>query len=131
MIRTLIAACIVTLALTGVGNAQGATSSSQSGTHFTKAQLKQMLRDAHTPEQYKALASYYDEQSKSYLQQAADEKKEWERRSQNVQGVAAKYPRPSDSARNLYEYYMYKASESTSLEANYDQLAASGNSEKM
>ena len=126
MTRTLIAACILALALAGSGSAQIAASSSEISAHLTKSQLKQMLRDAHTPEQYSTLASYYDAQEKSYLQQAADEKKEWERRSQNVQGVLAKYPRPVDSARNLYEYYMYKASESASLKAKYSQLAVGG-----
>jgi hypothetical protein len=38
-------------------------------------------------------------------------------------GAAAKYPRPVDSARNLYEYYMYKASEAGTLEAKYSRLA--------
>ena len=32
--------------------------------------------------------------------------------------------RPVDSARNLYEYYMYKASEAGALEAKYSRLAS-------
>jgi hypothetical protein len=63
-------------------------------------------------------------QKVDYLRQAAEEKKEWERRSQNVTSAAAKYPRPADSSRNLYEYYMYKASKAETLEAKYSQLAA-------
>jgi len=39
-------------------------------------------------------------------------------------GVAAKYPRPVDLARNLYEYYMYKASEMGALSLKYSQLGA-------
>ncbi len=120
MTRTLITACTLALALASYGNAQGAASSSGSGSHFTKAQLKQMQRNAHTPEQYKTLASYYDEKQKSYLQQAAEEKKEWEQRSRNIKGV--------DPARNLYEYYMCKASECGSLEAKYNRLMASSGS---
>jgi hypothetical protein len=57
MTRTLIAACTLALALAGSGTAQVAASSSGSGAHFTKAQLKQMQRDAHTPEQYSTLAT--------------------------------------------------------------------------
>jgi len=38
--------------------------------------------------------------------------------------MAAKYPRPADSARNLYEYYMYKANKAGALEAKYTNLAA-------
>jgi hypothetical protein len=78
---------------------------------------------AHAPEQYTALASYYGTQKADYLQQAAEEKKEWERRSQNTMSIAAKYPRPVDSSRNRYEYYMYKAAEAGTLEAKYSRLA--------
>jgi hypothetical protein len=86
--------------------------------------LKQLALNAHAPAQYTALANYYGEQRNSYMQKAAEEKQEWERRSQNVMASAAKYPRPVDSARNLYEYYMYKASEAGTLEAKYSRLAA-------
>jgi hypothetical protein len=64
------------------------------------------------------MANYFGEQHGTYLQKAAEEKKEWDRRSQNITSAAAKYPRPVDSARNLYEYYMYKASEAGTVEAN-------------
>jgi hypothetical protein len=84
----------------------GAASSTETDAHYTKAQLKELVRSAHTPEQYKVLASYYGGRRRSYLQEAVEKKREWDRRSQNVFGVFAKYPRPVDSARNLYEYYM-------------------------
>jgi len=80
--------------------------------------------NAHEPAQYTALASYFGKQHDNYLQKAAEEKKEWERRSQNVTSAAAKYPRPVDSARNLYEYYMYKATQAGTLEARYSHLAS-------
>jgi hypothetical protein len=124
MTRNLLAACILSIAFAGVGSAQGTASSSETGAHYTQAELKEMALNAHAPAQYKALSSYYGERKADYLQQAADEKVEWDRRSQNVMGVAAKYPRPVDSARNLYEYYMYKAGEAGTLEAKYDRLAS-------
>jgi hypothetical protein len=83
-----------------------------------------MARDAHAPEQYKALARYYGSQQENYLRQAAEAKKDWERKGQNVTGAYAKYPRPVDSARNLYEYYMHKASEAGTLEAKFSKQAA-------
>jgi hypothetical protein len=125
MKRILIAAGILSFALAGVGDAQATASTAGNGAHYTQAQLRQMVRDAHTPEQYKALAGYYAGRHTYYLQQAAEEKQEWVRRSQNIMVVAAnKYPRPVDSARNLYEYYMYKASEAGDLAAKYRQMAA-------
>jgi hypothetical protein len=124
MTYKLVAACVLSLAFAGAGYAQGAASSSETGASYTQAQLKQLARTAHEPEQYKALAGYYGERQGKYLRLAAEEKKEWERRSQSVMGVQAKYPRPVDSARNLYEYYMYKASEAGTLEAKYSRMAS-------
>jgi hypothetical protein len=86
--------------------------------------VKQLVREARAPEHYKILAGYYDERAKSYLQKAAEEKADLDRRSQSIVGIQAKYPRPVDSARNLYEYYMAEAAEAGRLEAKYSQLAA-------
>jgi hypothetical protein len=72
-----------------------------------------------------ALANYYKTQQDTYLQREEDAKMEWERRSQNTAGAFGKYPRPADSARNLYEYYRDKASEAGALESKYSRLAAS------
>jgi hypothetical protein len=119
----LAALCVLSFGLATVGSAQAPNSSAQPGAQLTKAQVKQLVREAHTPEQYNALARYYSAQQKSFLQQADDEKKEWIRRSQNIVSVAAKYPRPVDSARYLYEYETYEASEAGQLAAKYNRLA--------
>jgi len=124
MTRNLFAACILALAFVGVGNAQGTASSSETDAHYTKAQLKQLTLNAHEPAQYSALASYFSKQRENYLQKAAEKQKEWVRLSQNVTSAAAKYPRPADSVRNYYEYYMHKASEAGTLEAKYSRMAA-------
>lgn len=124
MTRNRFTTWILSVVFAGVGSAQGAAASAETGDHYTEAQAKQLARDARAPEQYKILASYYGERQKIFLQKAADEKVEWERRSQNVTGVLAKYPRPVDSARNLYEYYMAEAADAGKLEAKYSQMAA-------
>jgi len=122
MKKGLIAAGMVALALVSAGYARGA---SFDGVHYSQSQLKQLTHDARTPEQYKNLATAYAKQQSSFLQQAAEEKAEWQRRSQNIVSINAKYPRPVDSARYLYEYYVYKASEAAALSAKYDQMASS------
>ena len=124
MTRNLLATCCLSLALSGVGSAQSPVQGQETDAHYTHAQLKQLVVNAHAPEQYKALASYFGKQHNNYLQMATEEKKEWDRLVGNITSVAAKYPRPVDSARNLYEYYMYKAAEAGSLEAKYSRLAA-------
>jgi hypothetical protein len=126
MKRNLIAACVLSFALTALVSAQAPQASAQNGAHYTKNQLKQMVLQANTPDQYNTLAAYYGNQQAGFLNHAAVEEQEWIRRSQNIMSIAAKYPRPVDSARYLYEYYKYKASETGSLAAKYGQLATQG-----
>ena len=124
MKNKLFAASILSFALAGVANAQATASSAENGTHYTQAQLKELTRDAHTPAQYSALAKVYGNQQNNYLQKAAEEKQLWIQRSQNIVSIAAKYPRPVDSARYLYEYYSTMAAESGQLAAKYGQLSS-------
>jgi hypothetical protein len=130
MKRNLCAAVVMAMVFTGVASAQGSASSEGNGTSYSQAQLKQMMRDAHTPDQYKVLAGYFAGRHEYYQQQASEEKKEWIRRSQNVMVVAAKYPRPVDSARYLYEYYTLESSEAGDLAAKYAQLASPSTAEQ-
>jgi len=120
------AAGILSLALVQIGSAQGAAAFQAETEHVSQTQLKQLARDAHTPEQYKVLAHYYDVKQKGYQKQAAEEKQEWVRRSQITVSLYAKYPKPADSARNLYEYYDAKAAEAGALSAKYSLLAEPG-----
>ena len=89
----------------------------------TLSQIKELQRTAHTPAQYELLAGYYDRQQKKYSDLASAERGEWSRRSQNVTSIAAKYPRPVDSARNLYQYYTSRADDASRLSSKYRQLA--------
>ena len=123
MTRNGLVLCIVSLGMAASGSAQVPGSAAQSGAQLTKAEAKQLIRSAHTADQYKALAGYYSAQQASYLRQAAEEEKEWQRRSQNIVSIAAKYPRPVDSAHYLYEYYAYEASETGKLAVKYDRLS--------
>ena len=124
MKRNLLAAGIMLCVLAGLGSTAAMAASAENGEHYTQAQIKRMAHEAHTPEQYTALAGYYDQQQKHFAEQAAEEKAEWARRSQYAQSIEAKYPRPVESARYLYEYYAAKAAEAATLSAKYSQLAA-------
>jgi hypothetical protein len=124
MKRNLCAVTLLTFALAGMGSARAATSAAIDGAQYTQAQIEQLAQNANTPGQYSVLAGYYGKQQKDYAQLAAEEKQEWMRRSQNIVSIAAKYPRPVDSARYLYEYYAYKASEAGSRAAKYELLSA-------
>ncbi len=92
---------------------------------YNHAELRKMISEAHTAAQYKALATYFSSQQKSYEQRAAEEKQEWERRSQVNAALYRKYPRPEDSSRNRYEYFAYEAQQMNAQASHYQRLAAS------
>jgi hypothetical protein len=126
MKRSNFIASLLTVGFAAVAFAQGGTTSATTGNpHYGGAELRELVREAHTASQYRALAGVYTQQEASYQRQAAEEKQEWERRSVNVSGPAAKFPRPVDSAKNLYEYYSYEADRAGSLASHYRQLELS------
>lgn len=96
----------------------------QSGTaqpHYTHSELKLLINNAHTPEQYQQLATYFRSQQSIYGDRAAAEKIEWDRRKAITASPALKYPSPADSARNLYDYYTSKENQMASLAQSYEQ----------
>jgi hypothetical protein len=82
-----------------------------------------MTREAQTPQQFAALADYYQAQSRAYSRMASAEMTEWSRRAEMAAPLSEKWPRPADSARNLSEYYRYKAEKLAATAAHFSQLA--------
>lgn len=91
---------------------------------YSKAEVNQMVRGAHTAEQYHALAGYFRAQQQKFEREAKSEKQEWERRSQNTTGLAQKYPRPVDSSKNRFEYFSYQADHMSQQASRFEELAA-------
>ena len=118
------AICLISLGFVNSASAQQAVSSVNEGGKLTNTQLKHLAREARTSQQYETLASYYEQKQLSYQRKAAEEKQEWVRRSQNQMMVEAKYPRPVDSARYLYEYDQASAGEMSALSGKYRQMAS-------
>ena len=96
-----------------------------SKTRATEKNAREMARLAQTPEQYRALADYYRQLHDDYWMKENAEKSEWIWRAPHTFSLYAKYPAPADSARNLYEYYRYKASKMGELSAKYNKMADS------
>ncbi len=120
MIRKIqIATSLVVLAV-GIAYAEP-----QMGSQYSEAQVKVMIRGAHTAQEYKALATYFRSKQQVLEQQAQAEKAEWERRSQVNASVAQKYPRPVDSSKNRYDYFTYEAEHMGQQAAHYESLSAS------
>ena len=111
------------LALAATAIAQSTT---QPVLHHSQSELKQMIHEARTPEQYQALAAYFRARQRDFKEEAKAERAEWVRRNENLWwGTAMKYPRPIDSSRNRYEYFTYEADQMGQKAARFEVLSAS------
>ena len=122
MKRILAAIGIAIFALTA-GTVRAAQKDSPNEPEYTSSHIKTMAREAQTVEQYTVLADYYAVRLRMYKRKAAGEMHLWAIRSEMTNPLREKWPRPVDSARNLYDYYEYKIVESAGLFAKYDRLA--------
>lgn len=113
-------ACALLIALTSAGlhAAEGGSAMPQ----YTHSQIKRMAREAHTPEQFSMLADYYATQQRMYAAKAVEMMHLWAQRNETYYRVE-KWPRPVDSARNLHDYYEYKANQAAKLQAMYGRRA--------
>lgn len=122
MIRKMqVLAAVAAIAVTaGLAHAQNSMNAGMS-----HAQLEQMLRSAHTVEQYQMLANYFHARQLVFEEKAQSEKVELDRRSQVAAASYEKYPRPVDSSRNRYEYFMLEAKQMSDQAAHYESLSMS------
>ncbi len=105
------------------GAAFAGVSASPTTAHYSQAQIKRLMREANTPDQYRVIARYFEQRQSEFSNKAADQMAEWARRSQEVTGPAAKFPRPVDEARNLYEYYAHEADDASFQADKYNRFA--------
>jgi hypothetical protein len=119
MIRTLQGVTLLIVLAAGVAFAQPQTSA-----QYSHAELQKMIAEAHTPQQYQTLATYFRSRQQMLEQQAQSEKLEWDRRSQIAAASYQKYPRPADSSRDRYEYFTYEAQQMGQQAAHFESLAA-------
>jgi|SRR5580658_7830 hypothetical protein len=77
---------------------------------YSHSELRHLIHTAHSPEQFNALADYFDRKQKEYIQKSAAEKIELDRRLA-APTLSPKYPTPVDTARRLLGYYEATAEE--------------------
>ena len=102
-----------------------ASAGSATAVNYSRADVKKMIEEAHTAQQYQTLAAYFRSRQQAFTQQAHSEIEWLARRSMNVSLPAAKYPAPLDSSRNRYEYFNYEAQKMSQNAAHYESLSAS------
>ncbi|KAA6456662.1 hypothetical protein DYQ86_24680 [Acidobacteria bacterium AB60] len=115
------AALLITLSSTACGAAEKASGDPR--VEYSSAQIRKMVREAHTVQQYTVLADYYAIRHRMFKRKAAEEMHIWAERNAVITPLSEKWPRPVDSARNLHDYYEYKAGEAAELQAQSSKLA--------
>ena len=107
-----------------IGSAATAQSASTTAApvpvHYTHSELTSLIKNAKTPADYSALHDYYDHVAELDRAKAAQEKQEWDLRKAYP---PRKFPSPVDSARNLYDSYVYEANAAAAKADHYGQLA--------
>jgi hypothetical protein len=95
--------------------------------HLSRNELRRQIRDAHTPEQYHALAEYFRAEEIRFRSKAQMEEKELIRLREKTVVLPSKYPTPIDSARQLYQYYALQADEMGHRASEFEERVASRN----
>ncbi|MGA1982276.1 MAG: hypothetical protein ABSG84_07370 [Acidobacteriaceae bacterium] len=124
MNRSMIAVAILSLAFPLAGIAQSTMQTASLTAPLSAREAHDLIRSAHSRQQYQQLASYYHQQEANYRAEAVAEKAERDRRAQVNAALMQKYPRPVDSAQYLYESYVSQADNAALQARHYDQLAA-------
>ena len=94
-------------------------------TNYTRGEIRRMVREAHTGDQYRELAAYFRARQQDFHQSAREEHAEWARRAMVMNfGLAAKYPGPVDSSRYRYEYFTAESAEMSHKASYYEGMAS-------
>jgi hypothetical protein len=120
--RTLLLACAI-LTFAGSATVCAAATRSSDRPEYTSAQIRKMIKDAHTVQQYTVLADYYQARNRMFKQKAAEAMHLWAERNAVVSPIYEKWPRPVDSAHNLYDYYVAMENDAAAKVAHFNHLA--------
>jgi len=90
---------------------------------YSRGELRQMRREAKTPEQYQTLATYFRGQERLCREKAQSEKEEYERCVNSPCG-SPKSPTRADTARQLHEYYVSEANRMAKLAEHYESQSS-------
>jgi hypothetical protein len=91
-------------------------------TRITTKEAHALMKSAHEQAQYQELAAYYRQQEQSYRAKRDEALALWNTRAQGIAANQNKYPRPVDSAHNLYDYYAYETDHAATLVQRCEQM---------
>jgi len=124
MKRIWIIVTMLSLALLFLGVARLQAQTKDQSVSLSASDAHRLMKTAHDSGQYRALAAYFRQKEQSSSSQRDAELSLWNSRKQGIAANQNKYPRPVDSAHNLYDYYVYETSHAAAQAHHYEQMAA-------
>jgi hypothetical protein len=114
---------MLSIALPLLGMARLQAQTTDQTISLSTSDAHRLMKTAHESGQYRALAAYFRQKEQSFSAERDTELALWNSRKQGITANQNKYPRPVDSARNLYDYYAYETSHAAAQAQHYEQLA--------
>ena len=121
--RNLLPVCAILAGILSATTVCAAATRPSDQPEYSGAQIRKMVKEARTVQQYTVLADYYQARSRMFKQKAAEEMHLWAERNAVISPVYEKWPRPVDSAHNLYDYYLAMENDSAAKVAYFNRLA--------
>jgi hypothetical protein len=86
-----------------------------------RADLKWLIRNANTPDDYQKLANFFHYRAEVYRAKAQEEMADYATFAGNIL-ITPKFPTRADQDLRLFEYYSAAADKQTKLAAHYDEM---------
>ena len=115
---------MLSLALPLLGVARLQAQTKDQSVSLSTSDAHGLMKTAHDSSQYRALAAYFRQKKQSFSSERDAELALWNSRKQAIAVNQNKYPRPVDSAHNLYDYYAYETNHAAAQAQHYEQIAA-------
>jgi hypothetical protein len=105
------------------GTANSRNTPADSTVHYTRKQLRALVRSARTAEDHERLAVYFRARAFEFSTRAAEQEHEFTEYIRNPGGYPSKYPTRGDAAKGLAAYYRIKATQANSLASEHAHQA--------
>jgi hypothetical protein len=119
-IWTIIAMLFVALPLLTTARLQAQTK--DQSISLSTSDAHRLMKTAHESDQYHALAVYFRQKEQFFSAERDAELALWNSRQQGIAANQNRYPRPVDSAHNLYDYYAYETNHAAAQAQYYEQM---------
>jgi len=115
-----IVAVYIVVAVSGL-SVSASKAVAQQPQHYSRSELRNLMKNAKSPEDYLKLARYSRYKEQLYRVKAEAEMDDYAHCARNVM-LVPKFPTRPDVTQKMYEYYSYEADKNATLAAQYEGL---------